>query len=408
MRATLARYKAKLEPQLRARGRHAWIVLQESLGAFARNDGFRQASSLAYATTLALIPVLLLLSYALTLGIGSSQAALEKTHAFVSSIIPQFGDVLLREVQTLAQHKRSAGMVNALVLLWAMTPLVSGLRAAFNRIFKVEAQKPFWLSKLMDLGVACLFIIGITLVAGLDAFFGFLHPKIPLKLPWILRHALPFAATMALLLGLYRVFAPKLRWRDLLSGALATTALWFLLKPTFTLFLTFDPNYGVTFGSFKALFIIIIWIYYSMVVLMFGAEFMAALSREETLIIRRMIKGKRNLSKLGKHKFVITLPSGSVIFKEGDTGGTMYHLLKGEVGIYKKQHEIANLKIGAFFGEMSYLLGEPRSATAIAKDDCELLIIQENNLTSLMREYPDTIRDMLHEMARRLRETSNR
>ncbi len=408
MRSPLARIKAWLAPQLRTRGRHAWMVVQEAFEAFIRNDGFRQASSLAYATTLALIPVLLLLSYALTLGIGSSQAALEKTQAFVSSVIPQFGDVLLKEVQTLAQHKRSAGLVNALVLLWALTPLVGGLRAAFNRIFKVEAQKPFWLRKLMDLGVACLCIIGITLVAGLEAFFAFLRHDMTFSLTWLLRHALPFAATTALLLGLYRVFAPRLRWRDLLSGALATTALWFLLKPTFTLFLTFDPNYGMTFGSFKALFIIIIWIYYAMAVLVLGAELMAALSREETLLIRRMMKGKRSLQKLGKRKFVMEIEAGSVIFSEGDPGGTMYHLLKGEVGIYKNHQELATLKKGAFFGEMSYLLGEPRSASAMAKEACEVLLIQEQNLTSLMREYPDTIREMLNEMARRLRATSNR
>jgi len=214
--------------------------------------------------------------------------------------------------------------------------------------------------------------------------------------------------TILLLLGVYRAFSPRIRQRDLLAGALTTTFLWFLLKPSFTLFITFDSSYGVTFGSFKAIFVVIIWIYYSMAVLIFGAEIMAALHREETTLIRRMMEGKRSLAMLGRRRFVVQKAKGEAFFREGDPGSEMYYILRGSVSIRKGGQELANLQKGGFFGEMSYLLNTQRSADAIAIEDCDCLLIHEQNLRSLMREYPETIREMLVEMALRLRKTSGR
>lgn len=397
-----------LLPTLKNRLRHAWIILHEAITAFLRNDGLRQASSLAYATTLALIPVLLLLTYALTVGIGSSKLAMQKTTEFVSGVIPHFGEVILKEVAVVAKHKKSAGFLNVFVLLWALTPLVGGLRSILNNIFKEHPKRPFWATKLMDLGMAALLVFGIALITGMEVLLTFLHRELAIPTPAILNFALPMAATILLLFSVYRAFSPKIGQRDLFVGAATTTFLWFLLKPSFALFLTYDHNFGMTFGSFKAIFVVIIWIYYSMAVLIFGAEVMAALHREETTLIRRLMKGKRSLSVIGGRRFVEEYPPDTVLFREGETGSEMFYVLDGAISIQRGGVEIAVIGKGGFFGEMSCLLGMTRSADAIAVEDCQCLLIHEHNLRSLMQEYPDIIRDMLVELAKRLKATNER
>ena len=53
---------------------------------------------------------------------------------------------------------------------------------------------------------------------------------------------------------------------------LATTLFWFAMRPAFHLFLLYNPGYGFAFGSFKSLFVVIIWIHFSFIVLLAGAE----------------------------------------------------------------------------------------------------------------------------------------
>ncbi|MDP2876880.1 MAG: YhjD/YihY/BrkB family envelope integrity protein [Holophaga sp.] len=387
--------------------RSARVVLIEAFHGFRRNDDLRQASSLAFATMLALIPALLLLAAILGASIGSSRVAMQRVTEFVGDVIPKFGDVILREVSTLASHKKSAGALNFLILFWAITPLVTSTRSIINQIFRVTPKRAFWISKAFDFQTAMAFITGIAAVAGMGIALRFLK-TLPIDLipPVGLKFMLPFALTTGLVLLMYAVYSPRTKTLHLLAGAIATTTLWFLLRPAFSLFLTYNSGFGVTFGSFKSIFIIVIWIYYSQAVFLFGAEVVAALHRHETVLIKRWMEGKGGTPRFGHTRLMQRIPAGGVLFHDGDVGREMFHILKGRVSIQKAEAELAVLGPGAFFGEMSFLLGQPRSATAIALDECDCLVIHEENIDTLMREFPAIPRDMLTEMARRLRATS--
>ena len=69
--------------------------------------------------------------------------------------------------------------------------------------------------------------------------------------------------------------------------------------------------------------------------------------------------------------------AGEVIVREGDVGSSMFVMASGEaiVTLVETDGEVARLQRGGFFGEMSLLTGEPRSATVTAATDCELLEI---------------------------------
>jgi membrane protein len=387
--------------------RLAWLVLTDALAAFFADGGLRGASSLAFYATLVLLPVLMLLTFLLSLAVGSNQEAMAVAAKLVAQVIPRFGGVILREVGLMARVYRSAGAFNALVLLWSLMPLVGAFRSILAQMFRLPRRPSIWAQKGLDLLTALVFALGLASMAalglGLDLLKGF-H----LVEAGGLGLLLPFGFTVLLLLGNYAMFMPRVRFPHLLAGAVATAVLWFLLKPAFTLFLTWRHSYGLTFGSFKALFIVFIWIYYSMAVLLFGAEVTATLHRGEALHIKRLMEGRKGLPAMARRRFLRTFPAGQVLFQEGDGGGEMYHILEGAVGVRRNGQDLATLGPGAFVGEMSFLLGHPRSATARALEDTVCVAIHDRNVRALMREFPGTIQEMLVQMATRLRDTSER
>jgi membrane protein len=390
---------------------HGWVVLQEAAGSFFRNADLRHASSLAFYSTLALIPALLLLTYLLSAGIGSSQVAQQKTAEFIRQVIPTFGEVVLKEVNRLASHPRAAGGLNMLVLTWSLTPLVSSLRQIINAMFKTRDRRTVLVAKATDLAVGMLFIIGLALVAGAGVLLNFIGRFSQgihgIHAPISFRFTLPFCLTVLLVWGVYYAFTTRVRRTHLLAGALTTAVLWFMLRPAFTLFLTYDQGYGFAFGSFKSIFIVVIWIYYSLAVLLFGAEVVAALHRGETLLIKRLMEGRRGLPVLGRNRLVLETPPGWVFFQEGETGADMFFVLAGLVSIRKGGQELAQVGKGQFFGEMTFLLGQERSATVVALEPCQCVVVDAQNFEALLLEFPGIIREMLVEMAGRLRLTSS-
>jgi YihY family inner membrane protein len=389
--------------------RRGWVILQDAAAAFNRNSDLRHASSLAFYCTLALIPAMLLLTFLLSVGIGSSREAMQKTSEFIRQVIPRFGEVILQEVGNLASHPKAAGTLNLLVLTWSLTPLVSSLREIINGMFKLRQRRPLLAGKAKDLAMGMAFITGLAALAGAGVLFKFLarlsgglHPPVSLN------YVLPFGLTVLLVWGVYFAFTPKARKTHLLAGALTTAALWFMLRPAFTLFLTHDPGYGFAFGSFKSIFIVVIWIYYSMAALLFGAEVVAAQHRSETVLIKRLMEGRGSTPFKGDTRLVLEAPAGWVFFQEGDPGEEMFFVLAGTVGIRREGRQIARIGKGRTFGEMTFLLGRERSATALALEPCRCVIIHSHNFEALLLEFPEIVREMLVEMALRLGEENVR
>jgi small-conductance mechanosensitive channel/CRP-like cAMP-binding protein len=83
---------------------------------------------------------------------------------------------------------------------------------------------------------------------------------------------------------------------------------------------------------------------------------------------------------------------GEVVIRQGDTGDTMFVVLRGElvvrVGPSGKETEAARLTAGAFFGEMSLLTGDKRTATVAAVTSCELLVIDHEAFRAILSAHP--------------------
>ena len=98
--------------------------------------------------------------------------------------------------------------------------------------------------------------------------------------------------------------------------------------------------------------------------------------------------------------------SGQTIFEKGSEGDSMYVIADGSVRIHDGDKTLASLPQGAFFGELSILDGETRSATATAESDCLLLVIRQDSFRRILSKQFDVTENLLKILVRRIREQS--
>ena len=100
---------------------------------------------------------------------------------------------------------------------------------------------------------------------------------------------------------------------------------------------------------------------------------------------------------------IVEAPAGTVVTQIGQPGDSFFVIIDGTVAVRTPVGAGSQLKPGDFFGEMSLLDGEPRSATIVAMTDLRLLIVDRSHFWRLLDEIPDLIRRILTILSRRVR-----
>jgi CRP/FNR family cyclic AMP-dependent transcriptional regulator len=106
-------------------------------------------------------------------------------------------------------------------------------------------------------------------------------------------------------------------------------------------------------------------------------------------------------------------PKGSVILFENDPGDALYVVLSGQVKVVLIAEDgrevILSIRSeGDFFGEMSLIDDEPRSAHVIAMEDSKLLVLRREDFNRSLREMPQIAAGLLRSMCKRLRQADNK
>jgi CRP/FNR family transcriptional regulator, cyclic AMP receptor protein len=109
----------------------------------------------------------------------------------------------------------------------------------------------------------------------------------------------------------------------------------------------------------------------------------------------------------GSHADTQSFKAGSVIFREGDEAHEFFVIKKGEVRIQIGGNRTINeLSAGSVFGEMALIDNEPRSATAVAISDVELVPVSEKQFLFLVSQTPYFALKIMRVLAQRLRATN--
>lgn len=392
------------------------FVLRESLSAFRRHNGFGISASLSFYAMFAMIPMALLIFFLLSHFAVSSSYAIVKLAILVSNLVPKYSNRIMIEVYNIAKHKAVWGVFGMIALLWAATPLAGALRSAFFTIARVAEHPSYLKRKLEDV----LGVVGILALFFLFTFSGLMLEKalgIFSRLPWFasILNWLASLIVSALSIALfYRTFSPTVtRWRHIFAGSLITALLWSAMRPAFGLFLIANHSYGTIFGGMKNLFLSIGWLYYGFVVFLIGTEIIATLHKRDVLMLRGLFLDtppdpdqyhSRLMTLFGR-----TYQKHEAVFREGETGNSLYYILSGSIAIRHDHHLLRTLGPDSYFGEMAFLTNTPRTADAIVESDsARIVVVSPESLEMLLLEEPKVALGFLKEMALRLKESNAR
>ena len=261
-------------------------MFQSALRAWWDDDALRLGASLAYYTLFAIAPILLVATAIAGMAFGAE--------AVRGEIVGQLDHLIGREgaraVQSLlegASLRRTgilATVVGSITFLVAATGAFLELQSALNTIWRVKPNpgrnfKAFVLDRVRSFGlvvaIGFLLMVSLAVTAALAALNGWLAryaPSIPLLWSGVSMFV-SLVVTTGLFALLFR-FLPDvhLRWRDVMTGALATAVLFTIGQQLIGLYLG-QSSMSSSYGAAGSVMILLLWVYYSCQILLFGAEF---------------------------------------------------------------------------------------------------------------------------------------
>jgi CRP-like cAMP-binding protein len=104
----------------------------------------------------------------------------------------------------------------------------------------------------------------------------------------------------------------------------------------------------------------------------------------------------------------LDVPAGEELVTEGRVGREFFLILEGNAVVRRNGRKVAELGPGQWFGELSLIDHEPRSATVVAASDMKLLVLGQAEFAGLLETLPAMAAKLLRGMAHRLREADAR
>jgi membrane protein len=270
-----------------------WPLLKQAFNEWNEDQAPRLAAALAYYTAFSLAPVLVIVVAVAGLAFGADQVR----GAIVEQVRGMLGDggadLVLGMLQQAAEPKAStvAMVVAFATLLLGASGLFAQLQDALNTVWEVKPKtgrgvlgllKDRFLSFTMVLGVGFLLLVSLVIAAALQALQAFAEGRLAAMAPvvQVSGFVLDLGINTALFAMLYR-FLPdvKLKWSDVWRGALATAVLFAIGKFALGAYLG-RAAVGSAYGAAGSLAIVLIWVYYSAQILLFGAELTQVYARQ--------------------------------------------------------------------------------------------------------------------------------
>jgi CRP/FNR family cyclic AMP-dependent transcriptional regulator len=100
----------------------------------------------------------------------------------------------------------------------------------------------------------------------------------------------------------------------------------------------------------------------------------------------------------------VVVPAGRVLCEEGTLGREFFFVVDGTASVRRNGRRVTTLGPGKWFGELSLLDRQPRSATVVSETPMTLLVLEQRRFNGLLEEMPTMSRKLLVAMSQRLRE----
>jgi len=112
---------------------------------------------------------------------------------------------------------------------------------------------------------------------------------------------------------------------------------------------------------------------------------------------------KSHLREISKHTDNVAKKAGDVLARQGNKGWEFFFIIEGKARVEKDGRVIRNLTSGDFFGEISLIDREPRTASVIAETDMDLLVVHSRSFNHLLDMTPGLSEKILISLCKYIR-----
>jgi membrane protein len=272
--------------------RRAWQVAKRSVVSFYHDQGTHHAAALTYYALMSLFPTLLLAVSLLGL-LGEFPDTYNAIIRHLRGVVPAATlaplDAAVRAALRSKGTAAVALIVAILTSLYGATGYLEAARRALNVVFGASRGRSFVRRKLIDIAstFVLLALVLTTLVlmfAGGGVARDVLGPAPALA--WrILRWPGAFASALFVFSFIYYVTpnVDQRAFRWIIPGALVAVAMWLAASAAFSAYLANFRSLNVTYGSFAAAIILLVWLWLTNVALLIGAEVNAEIARAKEI-----------------------------------------------------------------------------------------------------------------------------
>jgi membrane protein len=267
--------------------RKFWLILRQAVDNFLEDNGMKLSASLSYYTIFSLGPLLMIVISLAGIFFGR-EAVQGKIYYQINGLV---GNEAAMQIQDIiknieeSQESSSGAIFGIIVLIIGATGVFTEIQDSINYIWSVKAKPKRGYIKLLfnrfisfSLIIGFGFIMMVSLV--LHALIDVLYEKLVqyfadtiLVLFQGINYLLLFGIISVLFTIIFKVLPDaRIRWRDAYVGAAFTSLLFMIGKFAIGFYLG-NSDVSATFGAAASLIILLLWVYYTSIILFFGAEF---------------------------------------------------------------------------------------------------------------------------------------
>jgi len=268
-----------------------WEILKSSFSGFSNDKIMKLSAALAYYTVFSVGPLLIVIVAVCSIFFG--REAIEGTiYGQIQGFVGPDAAAQLQEIiknAAIGGKGKVAFVIGIVTLLVGATSMFAEMQDSINTIWglKAKPQKKAWVilikNRLLSFGVIAslgfLLLVSLAVSGLVDALStrlqAYFH-NVAVVTFYIINLIITFGVIATLFAVIFRVLPDaKIKWKDVMAGAIATAVLFMLGKFAISFYIS-KSNVGSTYGTAGSLVILLVWIYYSSVILYFGAEFTKA------------------------------------------------------------------------------------------------------------------------------------
>jgi membrane protein len=267
--------------------RKFWLILRQAFTEFINDHGLKFSASLSYYTVFSLGPVLIIIiSLA---GIFFGRDAVEgKIYWQIKGLV---GDSAALQIQDIignieqSQFSQSGAVLGVIFLLVGATGVFTEMQDSINYIWSIKTKPKrglvkFLFDRLLSFSLIVSFGFVLMVSLGVHALMDLLYDKLQVYFPQAmvvvfqgLNYIVLFVIISSLFAIIFKILPDaRIRWKDAFVGAAFTAVLFLLGKFLIGVYLG-NSNIGLTYGAAASVVIILLWVYYTSIILYFGAEF---------------------------------------------------------------------------------------------------------------------------------------